>query len=178
MKPLNEIIDYAHRAHAKTNHFYDGSIPYSFHLNKTVEFAQFYISLIPINIRDQIIAACYCHDIIEDARQSYNDVLKQTDSDLVADIVYAVTNDKGKNRAERAGMKYYEGIRNQVGATFVKLCDRLANLNHAIETNNINKIKIYSNEMPLFLKSVISIDFKEHYKIMTDHLLDLVQVGL
>ena len=178
MKPLKEIIEYATRAHAKTNHFYDGGIPYTYHLRKTAQFAEHYILLIEHDIREQVIAACYCHDIIEDARQSYNDVFKETESDLVADIVYAVTNDKGKNRAERAGFKYYEGIRNQVGATFVKLCDRLANLHHAVETDNYKMIKIYSTEMPSFLESVISIDSKEHYKIMTDHLMDLVLVGL
>jgi hypothetical protein len=47
-----------------------------------------------------------------------------------ADIIYAVTNDKGKNRKERAGVKYYEGIRKTPGAVFVKLCDRIANVQY------------------------------------------------
>jgi len=41
-----------------------------------------------------------------------------------------VTNEKGKNRAERANKRYYDGIVETPGATFVKLCDRFANLRY------------------------------------------------
>ena len=49
----------------------------------------------------------------------------------IVDIIYAVTNEKGKNRNERANEKYYEGIRSTPGAVFVKLCDRIANVQYS-----------------------------------------------
>jgi (p)ppGpp synthase/HD superfamily hydrolase len=72
--------------------------------------------------------------LIEDTRVSYNDVknrLDDTGYSYIADIIYAVTNEKGKNRNERANEKYYEGIRSTPGAVFVKLCDRIANVQYS-----------------------------------------------
>jgi (p)ppGpp synthase/HD superfamily hydrolase len=63
----------------------------------------------------------------------------------VADIIYAVTNDKGKNRKERAGDKYYEGIKNTPGAVFVKLCDRIANVQYGKMTKS-RMFEMYKNE--------------------------------
>jgi hypothetical protein len=42
-----------------------------------------------------------------------------------------LTNEKGKNRKERANAKYYEGIRNTPYAVFVKICDRIANVEYS-----------------------------------------------
>ena len=74
----------------------------------------------------------YYHDSIEDARLTYNDVIRiakrwmDDEQALIAtEIVYALTNDKGRTRAERAGEKYYQGIRETAFAPFVKLSDRL-----------------------------------------------------
>ena len=52
----------------------------------------------------------------------------------MAEIVYALTNEKGRTRKERANAKYYEGIRATPYATLVKVCDRIANV-----TNSRNK---------------------------------------
>jgi len=60
----------------------------------------------------------YYHDSIEDARLTYNDVMKvarnmmtEEQALMATEIVYALTNEKGRTRAERAGEKYYQGIR-------------------------------------------------------------------
>ena len=47
--------------------------------------------------------------------------------------MYALTNEKGRTRKERANDKYYAGIRQTEHATFVKLCDRLANVQHSLK---------------------------------------------
>jgi (p)ppGpp synthase/HD superfamily hydrolase len=77
-------------------------------------------------------------------RVSYNDV-KDALGQEVADIVYAVTNEKGKNRKERANDKYYEGIRNTPGAVFVKLCDRIANVQYSKMTGS-RMFEMYKKE--------------------------------
>jgi (p)ppGpp synthase/HD superfamily hydrolase len=63
----------------------------------------------------------------------------------VAEITYALTNEKGKNRKERANAKYYKGIRETPYATFIKLCDRLANVSYSKSVNS-KMIEAYQKE--------------------------------
>lgn len=136
---MSDIIqiakDYACLCHWQVNHFY-GDKPYSYHLQMVYDYGVKYIDLLINNrFRTEILSACWTHDLIEDTRQTYNNVKDKTNL-LIADITYALTNEKGKNRKERANDKYYEGIRKQPGAVFVKLCDRLANVKHSVDTNS------------------------------------------
>jgi (p)ppGpp synthase/HD superfamily hydrolase len=151
--------DYAIRCHQEANHLY-GTLPYAHHLNMVVRYAFKYRKLMPLP-NDIIYAACWCHDVIEDTRQTYNDV-KDICGFEVAEIVYAVTNEKGRTRAERAGEKYYKGIPETVGATFVKLCDRLANVQHNVQSTDAMMLKKYRNEHDHFVKS-LGADAQMHY---------------
>ena len=92
--------------------------------------------------------ACWGHDLIEDTRVSYNDVKDHLGQEA-ADIIYALTNEKGKNRKERANDKYYEGIRNTKGAVFVKLCDRIANVQYSKMTGS-RMFEMYKKENESF----------------------------
>ena len=127
--------------HCSTNHYYDTYLPYEFHLRMVAQVASENIHLIPNSndgeesFRDSVILAAWGHDLIEDTRVSYNDV-KEKLGFTAAEIIYAVSNEKGKNRKERANEKYYEGIRNTPGAVFVKLCDRIANVQYSKMTKS------------------------------------------
>lgn len=128
--------------HQNTNHFYDEYLPYEFHLRMVVKVANEFIELLPdkasTNFRSfkmNVILACWGHDLIEDTRVSYNDV-KEHLGEVAADIIFAVTNEKGKTRAERANENYYKGIRDTEGAVFVKLCDRIANVQYSKMTKS------------------------------------------
>jgi len=144
---------YAMQQHKLVNHFYDDR-PYSFHLDMVVSVAKEYIHLIPTDKRDEVLSACWLHDIIEDARETYNDVKAQT-NEFIADLVYAVTNEKGKTRKERANEKYYLGIQNTPYASFVKICDRIANVKYSKENGNRSMFLKYKKENDLFIHSVI-----------------------
>ena len=122
-------VDWCIEQHRKTNHYYDKYLPYEFHLRMANNVYEDFQHLLDDELNDYCGKAVWGHDLIEDTRVSYNDVKNQLDEGA-ADIIYAVTNDKGKNRKERAGVKYYEGIRNTPGAVFVKLCDRIANVQY------------------------------------------------
>lgn len=87
----------------------------------------------------------------------------------VAEIVYALTNEKGRTRRERANDKYYEGIRNTRFATFCKLCDRIANLEYSLSKGS-DIASMYSKENPHFIRAI----YNEEYKEMFDHLRGLV----
>ena len=137
----DDKIKWILKQHESTNHMYDTYLPYEFHLRMVAKVAEKFIELIPnLNdgetaLRDTVILAAYGHDLIEDTRVSYNDV-KENLGLGSADIIYACTNEKGKNRKERANEKYYEGIRNTQGAVFVKLCDRIANVQYSKMTGS------------------------------------------
>lgn len=152
---MNTIIktskDYAVKCHSETNHLYDGK-PYSYHLNMVYDIAYKFIHLIPEHERHDVLASCWTHDVIEDCRQTYNDVKEATNLQ-VAELTYALTNDKGKNRKERAGDKYYEGIRKTPNAVFVKLCDRIANYKYSVDTGS-RMADMYEKENESFLSQL------------------------
>lgn len=134
-------IDWCIDQHRATNHMYDTYLPYEFHLRMVSHVAKQNIHLIKDSndgeeaFRDSVIIAAWGHDLIEDTRVSYNDV-RESLGYQAAEIIYAVTNEKGKNRKERANNKYYEGIVKTPGAVFVKLCDRIANVQYSKMTGS------------------------------------------
>lgn len=155
--------EYAINAHAETNHTYNG-LPYETHLQMVYDTAKQFSYLLPEKYLNDIYAACWCHDLIEDCRQTYNDVKSHTNEN-VANIVYALTNEKGKTRKERANQKYYNGIRQQYGATFVKICDRIANVNYSKQVGS-RMFEMYKKEKDYFKEKL----FIEKYIDIFNHL--------
>ena len=147
----SKTISFAIEAHHKTNHLYDGK-PYSVHLAMVALNAARYIDCIPAERRNDVLSACWLHDTIEDCRLTYNDI-KQVAGEAVAEIVYAVTNEKGKNRKQRASDVYYEGIRKTPGAVYVKLCDRLANVQYSFDTSS-RMFDVYQKENDAFIEAL------------------------
>lgn len=135
--------DYALKMHKDVNQMYHDK-PYSHHLNMVFDIACQYASLIPKEDLYEVLAGCWVHDIIEDARQTYNDVKKNT-NEAVAEYAYALTNEKGRTRKERANYKYYAGIREYKHAVFIKLCDRFANAQYSKEHGS-SMFKQYQSE--------------------------------
>ncbi len=163
---LDTAKNYAIACHTDTNHLYDGH-PYSLHLHMVVKVAEKYIHLVGND--DIILSACWCHDLIEDCRQTYNDVRKNT-SEEVAEIVYALTNEKGKNRSQRANEKYYRGIIATPGALFVKLCDRLANIKYSSYSKS-GMLKMYQSERKEFSHALYHPYYQDVYAEMDKLLL-------
>lgn len=165
------MSDWCIEQHASTNHMYDTYLPYEFHLRMVAHIADRWKHLlddevdyftgkkeydrgrdVTVTLRTACLRAAWGHDLIEDCRVSYNDV-REILGQEAADIVYAVTNEKGKSRKERANDKYYEGIRNTKGAVFVKLCDRIANVQYSKMTGS-RMFEMYKKENLDFTKSL------------------------
>ena len=138
--------------------------PYSVHLKAVVEnvekYCDFYGS--DSDLINTLRFAGAFHDTIEDVPSfSYNDLKKEAKKvlrddfyvNLAAEIVYACSNDKGRNRKERAGEKYYEGIRKTGYAPFIKACDRLANIEYS-KQHESRMLGVYKKEMVDFLKNI------------------------
>jgi (p)ppGpp synthase/HD superfamily hydrolase len=168
LSTLSQIVEseakyYAIKVHSETNHKYDGN-PYKIHLQMVANFGYKYLHLIKgagYQTLSDIISACWAHDVIEDCRQTYNDVAKALNKD-VAEIVYALTNEKGKTRKERANEKYYEGIRSTPYAAYVKICDRLANAKYSKDSGS-RMIDAYRKEYREFEKQLWSEEYKEMF---------------
>lgn len=137
---------WAAELHASRNHLY-GDEPYARHLRDVRNVALRHIDVVPENERGAVIMACDAHDTIEDCAVTYNDVVAEI-GERAADIVYAVSNELGKTRKERAE-RTYPKIRADSLAVFVKLCDRIANTSHARE-NGTRLFSIYRSEWPYF----------------------------
>lgn len=154
---------YAIGAHAATNHMYDDKHPYGYHLKDCDDVALAYIHLIPEEDRFMVRAAIQCHDVIEDARQSYNDVVEAVGVQA-ADIVFAVTDETGKTRKERHNEKYFSKIRNTPYAVFVKLCDRIANAKYSRSKGIDNKMyKTYVSEAAEFTLEIYDDRYDEMF---------------
>lgn len=168
---MKSTIDWCTEQHHKTNHFYDTYLPYEFHLRMAVNVFNDFKHLLDdevdyysgnkyegvrgdetVTLRDACYKAVCGHDLIEDTRTSFNDVNSHLGQEA-AEIIYAVTNEKGKTRKERANERYYEGIRDTKGAIFVKLCDRIANVQYSKMTKS-RMYEMYKGENYHFLEEL------------------------
>lgn len=165
---IDGIRQEAHELHQSVNQTYGDELPYGFHLDMVAEGVGNFGHLVCTCENDVIplFFGSYYHDSIEDARLTYNDVMQRArrwmteeQALMATEIVYALTNDKGRTRTERAGEKYYKGIRETPYAPFVKLCDRLANVTYSCLCSedlsaNSRMREVYKQEMPHFLHAI------------------------
>lgn len=164
---IEQIHDCAWQLHESVNQHYGDGLPYGHHLNMVVDGVMRYGHEVIADPADllPVVFGAFFHDSIEDARLTYHDVLDvarrfmdDKQALMAAEIVYAVTNDKGRTRAERAGERYYAGIRQTPYAPFVKLCDRIANTRFSVEKNDGVAVdamaQVYCREYPHFISSI------------------------
>ena len=163
---IAQIREHATSLHASVRQTYDRVHPYGYHLDQVADAVRRFGHLVCADAADvlPLFFGAYYHDSIEDARLTYNDVLSTArrwmegpQATMAAETVYALTNDKGRTRAERAGAPYYEGIRTTPYAPFVKAADRLANATYAARTageTNGRMRAVYLSEMLHFLESI------------------------
>ena len=165
-REVNEIRQAAHDLHASVNQTYDGDKPYGLHLDMVAATVYEYGYMVCDDESDllPLLFGAYFHDSIEDARLTYNNVtayarrwMDERQALTAAEIVYALTNDKGRTRAERAGERYYQGIRETPYAPFVKLADRRANITYSCKGQgeaNAHMREVYKSELPHFLDAI------------------------
>lgn len=127
----------AYEAHVAQR--YGDDEPYLVHLFDT------YNVLLLFGHRDpELLASALLHDVIEDTPINYRGVLEAT-NEAVAEIVYACTDELGRNRRERKvrTLQHLHAWTTQRGeaALTVKLADWIANVRNAL-LNDANKRKL------------------------------------
>lgn len=167
------FIDWCKYRHdIECNQKYDGNMLYSKHLEFVWAHAERFNHLLAYNwldigsntVLDCVEMACYGHDLIEDARVTYNDIVERAGK-YVADLIYCCTEEKGKNREERHADKYYKELAENDTAVFIKLCDIMANVTFSILT----KSSMYEKHKAENQKTLLYL-YRDRYKPMFDYL--------
>jgi (p)ppGpp synthase/HD superfamily hydrolase len=164
MNIVNKAREFAIKAHNAVNQKYDNQ-PYEVHLKMVSEFASQFQYLLKDDDLEIAQASAWLHDTLEDIYFiSYNDIKKEF-GEQIAEAVYALTNEKGRTRKDRANAKYYQGIRDIPVARFVKVCDRLANASYSI-SNDSSMVNAYRKENEEFNREL----YCDELKPMFDYL--------
>lgn len=153
---LPDLIDsarqYASVQHAAIGQLYDGQ-PYTVHLAAVVDWVNAFKEELSPGDYALAAAGAWVHDLIEDCRVTYGDVMKAVHSAEVAEIAFVLATPKGRNRAERHCDAYYREIARNKVATFVKICDRLANAAHSLAQGADSRmLALYREEHAHFSK--------------------------
>lgn len=149
---VNKAREYAFKKHDQPSESQRyGSAPYSKHLEDVANVFNKYKYLIFDDCHEDVLAAIFLHDSVEDT-DTTPDVLKRLFNERVAEIVYRVSNERGLSKKE-INFKTYPKIWQHDLATFVKLCDRIANgINSKNGDSDKSKrmYKRYTEEYPIF----------------------------
>lgn len=155
MNTIN-FIQWAYDQHdVVCNQKYADRLPYSMHLKFVQAQANRFMHLIEykmlmpysrVTSHNLIQMSIAGHDLIEDARVSYNQIKDLTGTD-VAEVIFLCTEMRGRNRAERHNEQYLVELAKNELAVFVKLCDIIANVLYSILTNS-TMLKKYQAEYP------------------------------
>jgi hypothetical protein len=156
------------------NQKYNDTLPYSFHLDAVSKQGLKFIHLLKDMekpyvagqklhrpVRDVVLKACWGHDLIEDARVTYNDIVKWGGADL-ADIIYCCTDEKGRNRSERHSDKFYEELAQNKLAVYVKLSDVIANVKFSL-LNGSSMYEKYQKDFPKIKEKLYRPEYDEMF---------------
>lgn len=159
------IIQYVTIKHGKQK--YGKHLPYIYHLLKVKKVCDKYINAFDWNDVDKEIiqTAILCHDLLEDTETTYEELRYLFNKD-VAQIVFNVSG-FGCNRKER-NMNAYGKIKNDSRSVFVKLCDRISNVEESMTYPE--KLYMYREEYETFKRHV----FNGMFQPMWDYLESLI----
>jgi (p)ppGpp synthase/HD superfamily hydrolase len=148
---------------AHSNQSYDEIFPYEKHLDDVVDVLKRF------GFSGKFIVAGFLHDSIEDDGISYNDIRKHFGIE-VAEMVYCVTDELGRNRREKKEKTLPKTASNP-SAIILKLADRIANIEHG------GKIDMYNKEYQEF-KGALYLNTPEDGKKMWEHLDSLLGIEI
>lgn len=142
MTPLiKKAISYSIQAHE--GQFY-GVRNYSYHLQQVYNVGLLFTD------NEDILCSCWLHDTLEDTSIKYKQLQEEFNKEI-AEIVFAVTDELGRNRKERKA-KTYPKIASNEKAIYVKLFDRIANIKESLRLENGKHLLMYKDEHKDFMQ--------------------------
>lgn len=154
--------EFATNRHNATGRLY-GDQPYISHVQKVVDVARSYLHLVPEKRQTAALIACWCHDLLEDTETQYRE-LRTLFGYKAAEVIYAVSDELGRNRKERALKTYLKILANPL-AMFVKLCDRIVNMEFS-KQNSSRLHDMYKREFRQFEYVLCTEDAFSRYEAM------------
>lgn len=156
MKDLSKVAIYAERCYSEANCEYGVGQSYMTHIDMVVGYVNFYKDVFsrPMDI-EVVINAAYCHDLMEDAKQTYNNISKVAGI-KVADVVLAVTDVPAENRLMKHLLTMGKTVRDY-RAIILKMCDILANATYSYAAGNSmydKYVEEYQYRKPIFQKAL------------------------
>src|SRR4051812_44144019 len=147
--PLEHVRKFAIEAHGSQE--YGVGRKYEYHLRKVEEVLRRF------GEKDfSLLIAAWLHDVLEDCKVP-RVVLEEKFGKRVSDLVWAVTNEPGANRADRHAKTYHK-IKKTSGALRLKLADRIANVEECLrEKKEMGKSRLlgmYQEEFNSFVDAL------------------------
>lgn len=125
-----------------------GKLPYVSHLlNASMVATRFGVSVTDPKDGIHIHCGIILHDSMEDAGMKFRNI-KAEFGERVAEMVYCLTDEIGRNRKERHD-KTYPKIRSNEDALIGKLCDRITNAEFSAKERS-RQMDMYRTEHPEF----------------------------
>ena len=145
---------------AHSNQRYDEIFPYEKHLDDVVDILKRF------GFSGKYIVGGYLHDTMEDDALSYNKIKRHFGVE-VAEMVYCVTDELGRNRKEKKAKTLPKTASNP-SAIVIKLADRIANMEHG------GKLDMYVEEHQEF-KNALFDNTPNDAKIMWNHIEEILK---
>lgn len=138
MTELQQISTYARKCYSDANCSYDEQ-SYYVHIQMVVDMVNKYRDIFKQPIDAKItIGAGHCHDLMEDAKQTYNNIAAGCGSIIglrVADVTLAVTDVPAENRLMKHLLTMGKTVKDY-RAIILKLCDMGSNATYSKKTGS------------------------------------------
>ena len=132
----HDMIAFASEKHK--NQTYSCDRPYTFHLRAVRDTVLRFLPYLPYGVPiETVVLGAWGHDLIEDTGVTLEELDERYGCE-VAQVIWNVTDEPGKNRKERHAATYGK-IRSSPAAVFLKLCDRIANIEAGGKTGMYRK---------------------------------------
>lgn len=128
-----------------------GDRPYADHLAAVVGILERFGGSLEDEWTAPILVAAWLHDALEDTALAKGAIQDQI-CDIVADLVWRVTDEPGANRKVRKAATYLKLQQNE-RAVILKLADRIANVEESLR-NNSRLLSMYCKEHPGFVDAL------------------------
>ena len=132
----HDMIAFASEKHK--NQVYSLDRPYTYHLRAVRDTVFRFLAYIPYGTPLEVVTlAAWGHDLIEDTGVTREELTERYGVE-VSDLIWRVTNEPGVNRKARHDATHGK-IKECPAAVFLKLCDRIANVEAGGKTNMYRK---------------------------------------
>lgn len=141
---VQQARDFAIKAHGNQRY---GKMPYEYHLQQVVNKLIHWRDLGQWEITDEMIAAAWLHDVLEDTLVRHTDLYIEFGDEIT--MTCYLLNKHNCLPAKFDYIKYIDKIKADNSARLVKMADTLCNLEASILSGEMKRINKYSKQLTL-----------------------------